>query len=547
MLPPRLGLTPSDKLVDVVHQRSAGNPLAASETVRALAADGLLDRRNGHVRVVSGATPNTVPASLASLLAAHVDALPDATVRVATIAAVIGPTVRLDVLTAASGASAGDVAATLSDLTAAGFVVPTVGGFRFEPPLLRDVLYGRLTGRRRRDLHAAVASALLHHPGASDAAVAEHLYLSRSSAQALPVLRRVAERTRRVFEHDTATRALSRAVECARTAAMANLPSVLCDLGDVRVECGEDESAALAYAEARQLDNGARAWAGEAGTRRRRGDYAGALALLDAALTAEPVGDQRLLYCELAWTRSVAGDLRGSLAAADRGLELAPPVDRVAGMLLLQRVRVATLLDDYEHAVSDADRAVEILTDDDDVAGLCTALRLRGDLEHRLGRLTEAAETLERGLGAARRAGLVEEEGGCLVNLGLVHGERQDHQAASSAYARAAVVFEQAGLEAGCAIAYGNRSYELFMLGAVEDARGLATRALGLADEVGNHYTAADIHHTLGLIAEHLGEQGEARRQAEAAIAEFETAGLPEAAGPSRELAARTRSAGRRG
>ena len=534
-----LGLLPGDRLVSFVHERSGGNPLAARETVRRLARDGWLDRHHGHARLVSGAVTSDVPQSLDALLAARVDSLPAPTVRVATVAAVIGPTVPLDLLIAVTEAGPGAVAAASTELVDAGFVAVEVGGLRFDTPLLRDVLYARLTGRRRREVHARVATALLHHPAGSDAFVAEHLYCAGHFRQALPVLRRLAERTRRLFEQDAAALALTRALECARAADAAAVPELLCELGDVRVECGEYGAAGRLFAEAQALGGGARAWAGQAGALRRSGDYAGALALLDRALQQTLSGDARLVWCELAWSRSVAGDLAGSLAAADRGLALHPADDRTAALLLLQRVRVGTLLARLETADRDAERAIAVLERESDPAGLCTALRLLGDLQHRAGRLDEAVHTLGRGLAAARRAGLVEEEGGCLINLGLVHGERGDHASASEVYARAAVVFEQVGHTAGCAMAYGNRSYELLMSGDPTAARGLATRALALAEEVGNHFTAADIHHTLGLIAETLGELPVARRQAEAAIAEFESAGMPDAAQASRELALR--------
>ena len=68
------------------------------------------------------------------------------------------------------------------------------------------------------------------------------------------------------------------------------------------------------------------------------------------------------------------------------------------------------------------------------------------------------------------------------------------------------------------------------------------TSSLALAEQVGNQLTAADVHHTLGLVAEATGDVPEARAQAEAAVAGFERAGLPDAAGPSRALALRCAS-----
>jgi tetratricopeptide (TPR) repeat protein len=202
-------------------------------------------------------------------------------------------------------------------------------------------------------------------------------------------------------------------------------------------------------------------------------------------------------------------------------------------------VRSETLLGRYDAAREHLARAIDNLERADDLVGLCTALRLQGSLLERTGDLDEAAATLQRGLELAERTELAEEVGGCLINLGLVHGARSDHRAAEDCYARAAVVFEQTGNRAGRAMAYGNRAYELLALDETGPAADLARRGLELADDVGNHLTAADIHHTLGLIGEALGDFRGARGEAELAIEEFDLAGMPEAAQESRQLAER--------
>ena len=370
-------------------------------------------------------------------------------------------------------------------------------------------------------------------------ALAEHLYQSGDALRALPALQQVAAQARRLFDHDAAALTLTRAVETARSAAPELVPELLGELGDVRIECGEYEAAAAVYAEAAALGNETRAWAGRAGALRRTGDYAGALSVLDEAFEKNAVGDLRLIWCESAWSHSVAGHLEQSRAAADRGLALTAVDDEVSARLLLQRVRVATLLGELDAATDDAARAVAVLERENDTTGLCTALRLLGDLQHQRGEFDQAVHTLERGLATAQRAGLVEEQGGCLVNLGLVHGDRTDHAAASAVYARAAVVFEQAGHTAGCATAYGNRAYELLMLGDLEGGHDLGRRALELAEGIEHHLTIADVHHTLGLIAERSGDPAAARQHAQVAISEFDAAGLPGAALASRELSAR--------
>ena len=138
---------------------------------------------------------------------------------------------------------------------------------------------------------------------------------------------------------------------------------------------------------------------------------------------------------------------------------------------------------EYDAADEYVRQAIDNLERAGDMTGLCTALRLLGSLLDSTGKLDEAAATLQRGLKIAERTGLVEEIGGCLVNLGLVDGAHGDHRAAVECYARAAVTFERTDNRAGVAVAWGNRAYELFMLGDTDEARALGAAAAGARSE----------------------------------------------------------------
>jgi adenylate cyclase len=134
---------------------------------------------------------------------------------------------------------------------------------------------------------------------------------------------------------------------------------------------------------------------------------------------------------------------------------------------------------------------------------------------------------------------VVEEIGGCQINLGLVHADRGDHRAAEQSYCDAAVTFEQAGFEAGRAMAYGNRAFELLALGEHGQARTLGLQALALAERVGDHLTVGDVQQTLALTAEGVGDLAGARLHALAAVAAFARAGAPDESASSQELLAR--------
>jgi tetratricopeptide (TPR) repeat protein len=519
----------------------------ARETIRQLRAEELLDVRDGHAHMIAGSRAQGIPSTLESLLNARLDTLSAPAGVLAVAAAAVGYVVPAGLLGPIVGQDAALLEPVLDELVVADVVTRSAeGDVEFTSPLVRDVLNARLSGRRRRVLHGRIADALEDPVLAAETApallaslLAEHRYLAGDYAAALRWLRVAAARSRQVFAHDDAVVALARAVEAARAADVERVPVLLCDLADVRTELGEYARAGDLYRQATALAPTSRSLAGQAASLRRSGSYADAERLLRSALETPMGGDKRQVWRELSWVLSVSGDLEGSLAAATHGLALAGGADAVAGQLLCQLVRCESLLGRYEEAGEHLVRAVDNLERAGDLVGLCTALRLQGSLEERTGALDEAAATLQRGLELAERTGLAEEVGGCLINLGLVHGARADHQAASDCYARAAVTFEQTGNRAGRAMAYGNRAYELLALGETEAARELARRGLALADEVGNHMTAADIHHTLALVSEALADLADARGEAELAIGEFELAGMPEAAQESHALVAR--------
>ena len=514
------------------------------ETVRQLRAAELLDIRSGRAHLIVGATATSLPGNLEALLATRLDTLDGRLMEVAKAAAGVGVQVPVALLTAVMGNN--DVGEAVRELVDLGFLHRSAKDtVRFDSTLLREVCYARMTARQRRALHARIARALFDAgatAGSDYTMLAEHRYLAGELEQALPMLRECARRARAVFASDDAVVALRRALEASQAVAPETVPELLCDLADLRMELGEYDRAAELFARARDAGNDARAWAGEAATQRRRGDYGQGWKSLQEGFAAQPGGDLRLLWCELSWNLSVSGDLSGSLDAARSGLELDHDLDDVAGLLLLQVVRAETLLGELADARQHVDEAIRQLEAAQNLRGLCSALRLLGSLHERQGDMSSAAASLERGLELAERTGLVEEIGGCLVNLGLVRGALDDHLAAAECYARAEVVFEEVGHRAGQAVSTGNRAYELFMLGDVDGGRTLGERALTLALDVGNHYTIADIHHTLGLIAEAANRVDDAYAHARAAIEEFELAGMPDYGQPSADLAERMRS-----
>ena len=183
-----------------LHERTAGNPLFITETVRALfvedaatndgevAADGRLPDDDGTIR------PG-LPMTLRALLGARIDALGGDARTVLRVASVIGVAFHARVVEDVLGDRVDrDVYDGLVD---ASLIVPLdpADGWRFSHPLIHDAAYWGLLASARRRLHARVADRLEAREVGVVAigVVARHRAAAGDVERAVPLLVRAAE------------------------------------------------------------------------------------------------------------------------------------------------------------------------------------------------------------------------------------------------------------------------------------------------------------------------------------------------------------------
>jgi class 3 adenylate cyclase/tetratricopeptide (TPR) repeat protein len=153
----------------LIMERSEGNPFFLEEVIRSLIDSGHLMRENGHWRATAEIASVTIPDTLAGVLAARIDRLPEPTKRVAQAAAVLGRVFLHRALsTVCSRAPEPDRIAN---------VEPHLGTLRYEElvrekaslpereyifkhALTQETAYNLLLKRRRRELHRLAGNAL---------------------------------------------------------------------------------------------------------------------------------------------------------------------------------------------------------------------------------------------------------------------------------------------------------------------------------------------------------------------------------------------------
>jgi adenylate cyclase len=160
-----LGRDPSTaELVDLVRERTGGNPFFVEEAVRSLAESGHLEGTRGAYRLVRPVEGLAVPDTVHAVLAARIDRLPEREKHVLQSAAVIGERVAESILKRVVELSDAERVAALSALQDAEFLHEVVlypeAEYAFKHPLTRAVAYDAQLGGRRARLHGAVAQAI---------------------------------------------------------------------------------------------------------------------------------------------------------------------------------------------------------------------------------------------------------------------------------------------------------------------------------------------------------------------------------------------------
>lgn len=174
-----------------IHERTGGNPLFVSETVRAYLEDGTLSLRDGRVALVESERPR-VPVTLRAVLGARIDALDPAARQAIGVASVIGIRFRGSLL--ADLLERGLEPGILDWLATSAMILPVDDDeWRFAHALIHDAAYAGLLASERRVLHAQLADHLEARGGPSALEqIAAHRAAAGDATRALPLLREAA-------------------------------------------------------------------------------------------------------------------------------------------------------------------------------------------------------------------------------------------------------------------------------------------------------------------------------------------------------------------
>jgi predicted ATPase len=295
------GELPAPGLVQVIAERSGGNPFLATELARQLA---LGDATADAARV-------TVPDSVRVITRVRLAELPESARPVFESASVLGARFRRDVLGQLTGRSASELAAALAAGRGARLLEAVGSGEdRFRHDLIKDAIYDAIPEDVRQELHAQAGRLLAELAGrgrdVDDAEAAYHLVRAgpTEAEQAIEYARRAGDRAMAAlafeeavhwYQHVADQLAADRAGDAQQAAAALDLAAALLAAGD------PDRS---------------RAWFRRAAERGRRAGRPDLLARAALASVAAPPGSRS--GCLMA-SRSVCWKRRGTRWRASPG------------------------------------------------------------------------------------------------------------------------------------------------------------------------------------------------------------------------------------
>jgi tetratricopeptide (TPR) repeat protein len=171
-----------------LHAETEGNPFFAGQVLRHLVETGALEQRGCQSAATHAIDRLGVPEGVREVIGRRLARLPDALHQALSVAAVIGREFTVAALERIPDAG-GDADALLGALEAAAHArlvqeVPgKPGRFGFVHDLVRQTLYGRLSGQRRARLHRRVGEALVGLSGAdAKPAVLAHHFVAGAAA-----------------------------------------------------------------------------------------------------------------------------------------------------------------------------------------------------------------------------------------------------------------------------------------------------------------------------------------------------------------------------
>lgn len=463
-----LGSEPSADFIDLLCERSGGNPLFINELISMMGDSSIIP--GGHRD--EGAE---LPATLRGLVSARLDALDRADRAVVEDASVVGRSGSIAAL-AALGASRGETESKvrLATLAHKDFFILDGTEYEFRSDLVRDVAYETLTKGERAKRHAAIAEWLESYAKRTEREE-EHLErIAHHFVQAATLARDVGAVDgvpTDIFERalDWVERAATRAEERETTGTSVHLYEHALEL----VRDDPEMRARFLLGRAR----------GRGGMRHMEGAHSDIAEVLQIA------------------------EGNGSAELRAKGLTIRGEIEQKAG--------------DLDRSAATLEEAVSVWQDTGDRAGEAEALRLWGFTSIHRGALDAAEHAIAQALDISRVLKDRRGEAWALQNLAWAAFSRGDFDRAEERLLASSNLFEEIGDLGGRSWALGLLGYVWYFKGQLDRAASVAAPSVEFAREMGDRWAYGMMINLLASVRLWQGRTNEALERANDAFRLF--------------------------
>jgi len=538
-----------DDLPAFLQEHAGGNPYFLEEFLRYLLENDLVEETDDrHALANRAAETATVPETLDGLLVGRIDALPSECQETLKAASVIGERFWVDMLAeivdwdpdeAIEQLAAREMVSRCEEST-----LPGDREYAFKHALLRDAAYELLPKSTRKELHAAVATALETSTTSAETesvddeeqieratAIARHYERADDPAAAIEWYRNAADRAMDVYAHETAIEYAHRALELAEDEDRSEALAVRTSLAKWYLIIGE-------YDDAERFVDAVRERTDESDTRRRqrlarlaaeiaeaRSEHERAIEEATAGLDLddEPTPERCRLLDVHTTTERQQGNYESARATANEQYELASQLDdtELTAEALQNLGGIAQYQGSYDEARKYLQQALEGFERIDDRRGIATTRNNLGLVSFRQGDHDEAQEYLQEALEDYRKVGNRRDIGRSKMNLGVVLDNQGRYDEAREYYRDALEDKRMVGDRHGVAIIKSNLGLVAHEQGSYEQARESLKQALVEFEAVGAEHGIAQVQNDLGEVITELGVYDRARERSEAALSAY--------------------------
>jgi len=522
------------KALDLILEKSEGNPFYIEEIIHSLIESGILGRKGGKWILAKETVSFEVPGSIDAVIQSRIDRLPPEARNVLITASVIGKSFLYKILSTISGSE--DLKNNVALLEERQFLqkkitsfqpsrFPTDTEYQFRHILIREVAYSRLEKKKRMEIHRKVAESIEDIFGEKTEEyfeiLAYHYYNALILDKSYDYYIRAGDRAKRLYNNNVAIDCYAKAIAIHKKlfpeSGNENMGELFEKIGDVEEINAEYEKAikdyecAFGYYKDKEKRGEIKRKIGHIFS--LMGEYNVALANYEEVISMlKNIPDSPILSKTLINYGFVLADWKNNYEKAQKTIEDAlgkidkKKESRIYARALTTLGNVLLLKGDYNKALKYHKRALAIYERLNEKKGIVAASNNIGNLYHDRGELDIALQYYENGLVTSEAIGYRSGIGALSGNIGVVYWKKGECEKALK-YCKAYLsISEEIGDRTGVGRASSKIGTIYFDKGELETALEFYKRYISISEEIGDKLGVGIASGDIGSIYHNKGE-----------------------------------------